>query len=27
VPFFYNTDNKKFVCGEATYEELKDWAK
>ena len=27
VPFFYNTDSKKFVCGEASYEELKDWAK
>jgi thiol-disulfide isomerase/thioredoxin len=27
VPFFYNTKNKKFVCGEATYDELKEWAK
>ena len=27
VPFFYNTKNKKFICGEASYEELKDWAK
>lgn len=27
VPFFYNTVNKKFICGEASYEELKDWAK
>lgn len=26
VPFFYNTKNKKFICGEATYEELKEWA-
>ncbi|HEY4715176.1 MAG TPA: hypothetical protein VIH31_01590 [Candidatus Paceibacterota bacterium] len=26
VPFFYNTKNKKFICGEASYEELKDWA-
>jgi len=27
VPFFYNTDNKKFLCGNVSYEELKDWAK
>ena len=27
VPFFYNTKNGKFLCGEANYEELKDWAK
>ncbi len=27
VPFFYNTKNKKFICGEASYKELKDWAK
>ena len=27
VPFFYNTKNKKFVCGSASYEELKEWAK
>jgi hypothetical protein len=27
VPFFYNTKNKKFICGEASYDELKDWAK
>lgn len=26
VPFFYNTKNKKFICGEATLEELKAWA-
>lgn len=26
VPFFYNTDTKEFICGEATYEELKKWA-
>ncbi|MFA7285628.1 MAG: hypothetical protein WC011_02160 [Candidatus Paceibacterota bacterium] len=26
VPFFYNTKNNKFICGEATYEELKEWA-
>ena len=27
VPFFYNTKTKKFICGESSYEELKDWAK
>lgn len=27
VPFFYNTKNKKFICGEASYDELKEWAK
>lgn len=27
VPFFYNTKNKKFICGSASYEELKDWAR
>lgn len=27
VPFFFNTKNSKFLCGEANYEELKDWAK
>jgi thiol-disulfide isomerase/thioredoxin len=26
VPFFYNTQTKKFICGEASYEELKTWA-
>ncbi len=26
VPFFYNEKTKKFICGEGTYEELKDWA-
>lgn len=26
VPFFYNTKNKKFICGEVSYDELKDWA-
>ena len=26
VPFLYNTETKKFICGEATYEEMKDWA-
>lgn len=27
VPFFYNTQTKKFICGEASYETLKAWAK
>ncbi len=27
VPFFYNTETKKFICGEADYETLKKWAK
>ncbi len=27
VPFFYNTKNKKFICGQVEYEELKEWAK
>lgn len=27
VPFFYNTDTKKFICGETSYEKLKEWAK
>ena len=26
VPFFYNTKTNKCICGEASYEELKDWA-
>jgi hypothetical protein len=26
VPFFYNTKTKKWICGEASYEELKNWA-
>ena len=26
VPFFYNTESKKFICGEADYKELKNWA-
>ena len=26
VPFFYNTKTDKFICGEASYEELKQWA-
>jgi len=27
VPFFYNTKSGKYICGEASYEELKNWAK
>lgn len=23
VPFFYNPENKKWICGETTYDELK----
>lgn len=26
VPFFVNTKTGKTICGEATYEELKEWA-
>jgi hypothetical protein len=26
VPFFYNTDTNKWICGEATIDELKTWA-
>lgn len=26
VPFFYNTKTNKYICGEASYQELKDWA-
>ena len=26
VPFFYNTDTKAFICGEASYDEVKKWA-
>jgi thiol-disulfide isomerase/thioredoxin len=26
VPFFFNTESKKFLCGGASYEELKAWA-
>ena len=27
VPFFYNQQTEKFICGETTYETLKAWAK
>lgn len=26
VPFFYNTESKKSMCGSTGYEELKAWA-
>jgi thiol-disulfide isomerase/thioredoxin len=26
VPFLFNTETKKFICGEASFEELKSWA-
>ncbi len=26
VPYFYNTDTGKSICGEATIEELKNWS-
>lgn len=27
VPFFFNTKNNKWICGEVSYKELKEWAK
>ena len=27
VPYFYNTKNDKWLCGEVSYKELKEWAK
>jgi hypothetical protein len=27
VPFFLNQNTSKTICGEATYEEIKKWAK
>lgn len=26
VPFYYNSDNGEWLCGEVTYDELKKWA-
>ena len=26
VPFFFNTDTGKSICGEVSYEEFKQWA-
>jgi len=27
VPFFYNKETRKFICGECSLEELENWAK
>ena len=27
VPFFYNMETNKWICGEASYDILKKWAK
>ena len=27
VPFFYNTQTSKWICGEESYDTLKKWAK
>jgi hypothetical protein len=27
VPFFYNTKSHQWICGEDSYENLKNWAK
>lgn len=27
VPFFYNTETKKFICGQTDLQTLKKWAK
>jgi thiol-disulfide isomerase/thioredoxin len=26
VPFYFNTETKEFICGEADYDTLKKWA-
>ncbi len=26
VPFFYNTKTGKYICGEGTLEELREWS-
>lgn len=26
VPFFYNTKTSKWICGEANYDKLREWA-
>ncbi len=26
VPFFYNTQTNEWICGEASYDELHNWA-
>ena len=27
VPFFWNTESKRYICGEVDYETLRDWSK
>lgn len=27
VPFFFNTETGRYICGETSYEELMKWAK
>ena len=27
VPFFFNTENGKYICGSTDYEEFKSWAR
>ncbi|MFY9462226.1 MAG: hypothetical protein WAP51_03435 [Candidatus Sungiibacteriota bacterium] len=27
VPFFYNTETKDYICGEADFSRLKEWAR
>jgi hypothetical protein len=27
VPFLYNKKNDEFLCGQVTYDKLKEWAK
>ncbi len=27
VPFFYNENTKKYICGEADYDTVKKWAR
>ncbi len=26
VPFYFNTETGKYICGETSYEEVKEWA-
>lgn len=26
IPFYYNEETKRWLCGEVTYEELREWA-
>ena len=27
VPFFWNSETEKFICGSASYEKLREWVK